>query len=201
MQPEETQQANSAAPPDTQGSAMPPVQREAAVPTDPPTSGDSEYASFGAAPSPVDWTASEYVYHAKGPGWFLLLAGGALVLLALIYLLIRDVVAVVLLAVAGIAFGVFANRKPRVLAYRVDEHGITVGQKHYPFTDFKSFSVAQDGPLHTVSFMPLRRFMPPLSIYYDPQDEDAILDVIAASLPFDRRPADPIDRLMSKLHF
>jgi hypothetical protein len=49
--------------------------------------------------------------------------------------------------------------------------------------------------------MPLKRFMPPLSLYMDPADEEKIVDVLADYLPVEQREQDPIDKLMRRLRF
>jgi hypothetical protein len=49
--------------------------------------------------------------------------------------------------------------------------------------------------------MPLQRFMPPISVYYEPKDEAEILGVIGAYLPNEELRNDYVERLMRKIRF
>ncbi len=149
----------------------------------------------------VHWTASEFVAHDKAFGWYLILAACTLVVAAIVYLAAQDVVAVVVIILAAIAFGIFAARKPRVLNYVIDDKGLHVEDKTYPYESFKSFSVIQDDAIHSVLLMPMKRFMPSLTIYYAPEDEPRIVDALADYLPFQPAENDFMDRLMRRIRF
>ena len=149
----------------------------------------------------VSWTASEFIAHDKDPKWFAALAGVTVLVVAIVYLMTRAVFSAVVVAITGVLFGVVANRSPREMHYSVDDHGVSIGNKIYPYGDFRSFSVQQEGPLKSLTFMPLKRFMPPLSMYYDPADEDKISDVLTARLPMQDHPHDPLEKLMKWIRF
>jgi hypothetical protein len=59
----------------------------------------------------------------------------------------------------------------------------------------------QEGALRALTFMPMRRFMPIISVYYSGEDEDKILQKIADFLPFEEHQQDAIERLMQKIRF
>lgn len=152
-------------------------------------------------PSSVSWTASEFIAHDKASGWYGLLALGGALGAAIIYLLTRDIITTGMIIIVTVLFGVFAARKPRVLDYGLDGSGIHIGQKFYPYGDFKSFSVIDEGSISGIWLMPLRRFMPNLTIYYAPDDEDKILNVLSQYLPFEDRQHDMVDRFLRKVRF
>jgi hypothetical protein len=106
-----------------------------------------------------------------------------------------------MMVIVTVLFGVFAARKPRTLNYALDDAGIHIGQKFYSYGDFKSFSVLDEGGLNAIWLMPLKRFMPSLTIYYAPNDEDKIMRVLSSFLPFEDRDHDMVDRLMRKVRF
>ena len=151
--------------------------------------------------SQVSWTASEFIAHQKGFEWYLGLGLGGILLAAVVFLLTRDFVSSGMIIVVALAFGVFAVKKPRVLQYIVDDNGITIGQKHYVFSMFKSFSVIDDDAAHSLLLMPMQRFMPSISVYYAPEDEEKILTKIADFLPFEERTQDVVDRIMRRIRF
>jgi hypothetical protein len=149
----------------------------------------------------VKWTASEYVDHAKGPAWFALMGIALFIVVGVLYFVTKDILASVLVGLAGITFGVFAGRRPQVLEYSISPGGITIGQRTHTFDDFKSFSLTESGPLPAILLLPLRRFLPPITIFYDPKEEDKIIDALADYLPHEDREPDLVDRLMSRIRF
>lgn len=152
------------------------------------------------ASEPVTWTASEFIAHHKDPGWYLLLAGSILALCGLVFIFTQDIISVVAIAVVVILYLIITNSKPRQRSYTVTEQGISIDDKFYPFNDFKSFTVSQEGAIGCVTFLPLKRLMPELTIYFAPNDADRIIDNLARSLPNDQRKDRAIDRLIQKLH-
>ena len=156
------------------------------------------------SPAPVEevqWTASEFIAHDKGFGWFALLFIATAVLAGLVYLISHDWASTGLVIGAAVILGIAAVRKPRVLTYIVNSHGLTIGQKFYPYSEFKSFSVVDEGAFSSVVFMPLKRFMPTITIYYGSEDEDRIIDVLALYLPMEEHKHDVFDQLIRRIHF
>ena len=149
----------------------------------------------------VSWSASEYIANPKNVEWFSILGIGSLVLAAVVYLLTRDVINTGIILVLGIIVGVFAARQPQVLDYHIDEQGIHIGPKFYPYPGFKSFSVVEEGAFAHISLMPLKRFMPPLAIHFAPDDEEKIIDTLADYLPYEEHKIDMVDSLSRRLRF
>lgn len=187
-----------------------------------PTSGDSEggwqYKSAQNAPAPstassqghemhpalpeeITWTASEFIARHKGAGWYMALVAGAILIGLFVWWLSKDAITVGAVVIAIALFGVSAARKPRVLTYHMNEKGLAIGEKFYPYATFKSFSVIQEDAFSSISILPLKRFMPPLSVYYEPQDEEVIVAILSAYLPMDNRQPDAVDQLMHRLRF
>jgi hypothetical protein len=162
--------------------------------------GDPEN-TFMPAADPVTWTASEFVSHEKNAGWYMLVVFGAIGLAAVIYLLTKDLVSPIVIVVVGITFAAFGARKPRVLDYAIDSRGVHIGNRTYPFNMFRTFSVVEEGAIRSILLMPMQRFNLPISVYYDPADEDKIVEALGSYLPHqDRQPA-AIDNFMRKIRF
>jgi hypothetical protein len=96
---------------------------------------------------------------------------------------------------------VAAARQPQTLKYGINHAGIMVGEKFYPFPDFKSFSIADEEALSSIVLLPMKRFMPGLTIYYPPDQEDEIMTVLSLYLPHETRRVDVVDRLARRLRF
>lgn len=151
--------------------------------------------------APISWTASEFVAHEKNFNWYAGLIAIAAVVSILIYMVTRDVTSSVVVVVCALALGVLANRKPRQLQYALSESGITIGNKHFDYGAFKSFSVVPEGAFSSVVFIPLKRFAPPTTIYYAPEDEDRILDILSNVLPLEEHKPDAIDSIARRVRF
>lgn len=171
---------------------------DTAAPEDPsPAPAPPTRSSQGA----VEWSASEFVAHQKGAGWYLLLALATGAVAGLVLLVSGDWIATGVIIFAGILFGIVAARQPRVLQYRVDHDGLHVQDKLYHYGNFKSFAVIEEDAIHSVILMPMKRFMPAMSIYYAPEDEHKIVEALADYLPLQPAENDLIDRLLRKIRF
>ncbi len=151
--------------------------------------------------SEVSWTANEFIAHHKTVGWYAGFAATAAILSIVIYLISKDAISVAVIIVASIVFGLYANRKPSQLEYRLDQSGLSIGPKTYSYEEFRSFSVIPEGAFSSLNFMPLKRFSPVLTVYYAPQDEAKVLAVLSSRLPFEEPRHDAVESLMRRIRF
>src|SRR3989344_3506321 len=149
----------------------------------------------------VTWTASEYINHAKGPAWYLVLIAGTILLAVGIYFITKDYFASGAIAIVGMIVGVFSTHKPNQVSYELSSSGLKAGEKVYPLSLFRSFALIREGVLSSINLIPIKRFMPPLSIYFDPSDEQKIISVLGEHLPLEEGGLDPIERLSRRLRF
>ncbi|HEX3568544.1 MAG TPA: hypothetical protein VHT70_02605 [Candidatus Saccharimonadales bacterium] len=149
----------------------------------------------------IQWTASEYIAHQKTAIWYLLLFLATVVIAALVYLVTRDKISTGVVVLVAIIFGAAAGRRPRTLTYGLNFQGITIGNRFYPYSNFRSFSIVTEGAFSSIMLVPLRRFMPSLSIYYAPDDEQRIVEALADRLPVERGKYDLVERFMHRIHF
>ena len=156
------------------------------------------------APSPDDnitWTASEFIAHHKSVVWFLTLGAAAVVTAATVWVLTKDVVSTLVIVVGAAALGFYGARQPRPVAYELDFQGITIGGRHHAISEFRSFAILPEGAFSSIVFMPLKRFAPLTTIYYAPEDEATIIDMLSNVLPMEERNHDMVDRLMHRIRF
>jgi hypothetical protein len=180
-----------------------PMQQPAAPTTDPVfTPPTNDYEEYTPAPgSAVSWTASEFIAHEKSANWYILLFGSSVIAAGLTWLIFKDILAAAVILVAVLMLAAYSKRQPRELEYSLDDSGITIGQKHYPYTLFRSFSIIDDGAFSSIELLPLKRFSPSITVYYDPDNEDAIADALAPHVPFVPRKPDPVDQLIRRIRF
>ena len=149
----------------------------------------------------VSWSASEFIAHHKSSSWYIALAAAVGFLSAIVYLLTRDVLSTVVIIITGTLFGVFASRKPEVRNYQIYTSGIQISEKFFPFDALKSFAIHEEGAFTSIYLLSTQRFMPPLTIYYPPDQEEGIVSALTDYLPKEDREPDAIDNLMRKIRF
>ncbi|HVX57964.1 MAG TPA: hypothetical protein VHA37_09660 [Candidatus Saccharimonadales bacterium] len=206
-QTEQGQQAGQTVVP-TKGNATPPAP---AGPPTPPPAPAATSKSLAATPSPaavpdddpdaITWTASEFIAHAKSFGWYAALAAAALAFAAVVFLISRDFISVGVVIVAALLLGIYAGHQPQQVQYRLDGGGLTIGKRRLGYDQFRSFSVVPEGAFSSIVFMPLKRFAVPTTIYYAPEDEERIVDLLSNILPVDQRGHDAVDRLMHRIRY
>lgn len=171
------------------------------VPDAPPTPVEPQTTTSVPSDQGLSWTASEFIEHQKPQGWYITLAIGAIIVSALLYFILKDVVTVVVIAVAALLFGVVGARKPRSLSYVLSQTGLQVGERVFSYANFKSFSVIEEGAIDSIQLYPLKKFMPPISLYFPPDQEQVIVETLADYLPHEDNNHDAIDRLMKRVRF
>jgi hypothetical protein len=147
----------------------------------------------------VAWQAAEFIEHPHGSGWYAALVASTVVLAAFVYLTTKDFFATGIIVIVGVIVGFFARHKPAQAQYEISSSGLSINGKPYPYSLFKSFAVLREGPLSSVNLFPLKRFVPPISAYFDPKDEPKIVEVLGNYLPYEERKMDSVDRLSRRL--
>lgn len=160
----------------------------------------SSAPSHDAGPS-ITWTASEFIEHEKSASWYMQFGLASGLGIVIIYLITRDLFSVAVLVLFAAAFMVFAARKPKVLQYSLSNNVMQVGKRGFKLDTFKSFAVVDEGAIHSISLLPLKRFMPALTVYYAPDDEEKIVQFLGNFLPQEDHKQDSIDRFMHKIRF
>ncbi len=146
------------------------------------------------------WQASEFVHHEKQASWFIGVAAAGVVLVVLLAVFI-DVVSAVVIALMFTAFILFAKRPPRVLNYGIGASGILIENKQYLFSELKSFSVRQEVGFVSAQLIPVKRFLPAISVYFSNEDAEKIVNILAEHLPHEDRQPDVVDRFFERLRF
>lgn len=158
----------------------------------------------GAAPSASSssgftWEAPEFIEHHHPGSWYAALVAVTVLLAAFTLLVTHDLFATAIILVLGIIIWIFAGHKPGTAQYELNSRGLSINGKLYPYSGYKSFTILHEGELSSINLRPLKRFMPPISAYYTPGDEEKIVDTIGTALPYEDRPMDSIDRLARRL--
>jgi hypothetical protein len=113
----------------------------------------------------------------------------------------------VLLVLGGLLLGFFANKKPDVVFYQLDENGLKIGNRLYSFENIKAFWVQMELATKTETEPTLfikaeRLFMPIISI---PIENDLAKNIrntmLAKNIPEEEMRESPSEKIMESLGF
>lgn len=149
----------------------------------------------------VEWISSGDELQSRSSTWLMRMLAVSAVAGAVVFLITRDLVSTGSVVIVGLLFGFLGARKPPALQYRIDRHGIVIGRKQYRYNEFRAFSVADDRQALTVNLVPLKRFLPVLSIFCDPKLHDKIIAVLGEHLPMEVHKRDALDSIISRAKF
>ncbi len=149
----------------------------------------------------MSWTATEFVHNEKNSTWYGAYTLGTILLSGLIFLMTRDFVStgVVLLAVAGLI--IYAGRKPTAQSYILDGDVLQAGNRPYYLGDFKAFSIIEEAAIVSIVLLPLKRLVPPLTVYLPRELEEQIIEHLSDFLPMEPHKPDAVDTLLRRIHF
>jgi hypothetical protein len=149
----------------------------------------------------VRWTASEFVSHEKNSSWYFILGIVTVVLCLVVFIFTHQYISVGVIVVMATAFGIYANIKPKTLEYLIDSSGVSVDNKHYNYENFKIVEIIEGGVVPSVNLVPVKRFSVPVTLYFLPQQEDLILEILGEFLPSEVKRLEAIDRVVARLRF
>ena len=116
-------------------------------------------------------------------------------------LILRHILSVVVVGLMAVSLLVFANRKPRIMNYSINDDGISIGGKHYAYDFFRSFSVIKEGGVDSIVIDPMQRFLPPITMYFAPEDASHIVEVLSRHIPHEDKTPDIVDRFARRIRF
>ncbi len=149
----------------------------------------------------VTWSASEFISHQKTGVWYLGLGVATALITFIIVIVTKSFMSAGVVALTSIVLGFYAARKPEVKQYEINEYGVMIADKAFPYETFKSFSVVQEGAINSIWLRPLKKYLPTITMYFSPEDEDRIVDTLQNFLPEEDRALDSIERFTRRIRF
>ncbi len=148
-----------------------------------------------------DWIGPEYVYNEKSTKWYLYASLITIVLIIGFYFLTKEIITSIVIILFASVFVYYAARKPKQLHYKIDQHSIEIDNKTYLMSDFKSYSIADEGKIINISFSPIKRFAPVLPIYINQDDSDKLFALLSQTLPYNEEKRDVVDNFFERIKF
>jgi len=149
----------------------------------------------------ISWTASEFIDHQKSASWYISVLACGLVLAGLLFLITKDKITSGVVVFVTVLFAYYATRKPKRISYRLSDGILDVGEKQFDLGLYRSYFLIPEGAFSSLTFLPLKRFALPLTVYYDPADEIKITDILNSYLPMEHKKHDAVDNFMRRIRF
>jgi len=111
----------------------------------------------------LEWSALEYEEKERGNDWFWAL-GVIIVASAITSFIYSNYFFGLFLIIGGILLAVFAIKKPDLVFYELNEKGLKIKNRLYPYENIKSFWVQKNETKSTLFIKSERLFMPIISM-------------------------------------
>jgi hypothetical protein len=129
------------------------------------------------------WKAREFPKKQKEKSWFIF---PAIITIALgIFALITEsILFLIAIILAFFVFYIYANKKPRIIRFKINERGVEVDNRLYSFDDLRSFWIFYEPPeVKEISFRSKRSFLPYIRIPLDKENPNDIRKFLLKFLP------------------
>ena len=157
---------------------------------------EQETPANGKLSEPFSWQATEGVHVPRGTTWYVLFAVAVLGLMALAVLVFKSITFAILLPVMAVAVILLRTKAPRIINYAISPKGIYVADRLYDFSEFRAFGIIQDPDYLSIIVLPVKRFSPGLTLYFNEDEGERIVDMLGARLPMQDVRIDSLEKLI-----
>ena len=151
----------------------------------------------------LNWSALEYEEKGRSVDWFWAL-GIIVVTSSIAAIIFNDYFFAALLVLSGLLLGFFAIKKPDTIFYEMNDKGLKIGNRIYPYENIKSFWVhIGQANIKTLLFIKSERvFMPIITVPIDNQLAEEIRSLmISKNIAEEEMKEHPSDKIMEMLGF
>ena len=121
----------------------------------------------------ISWNAPEHHHVEKTPDWYW--AVGIITLaLAAVAFIFGNFITGIFVLVAAFAMVVHASRAPRIIYHEINDRGIIVHDRLYPFLSLDSFWIAHDESPAKILLKSRKTFMPFIEVFIDEVDPEEV---------------------------
>jgi hypothetical protein len=154
----------------------------------------------------LNWSALEYEDRERSKDWFWAL-GIIVVTSSVAAIIFNDYFFAALLILSGILLGFFAVKKPDTIFYELNDRGLKIGNRLYPYENIKSFWVQIEQPeqvnIKSLLFIKSERiFMPIITIPIEDKNAEEIHSVMLfKNIEEEEMKEHPSEKIMEILGF
>ena len=145
---------------------------------------------------PVSWQSVELSHEERGLTWYIIFGIIVAGLMALAIFVFQSITFAILIPVMAISVIVLSIRPPATIVYSVSPKGVYVADKLYDFSEFRAFGVVRDERGNSITLLPVKRFSPGVTLYFNEVDGEKIVDMLGARLPLQEIKPDGLEKLI-----
>jgi hypothetical protein len=148
----------------------------------------------------ISWQALEYEEKERHIDWFWAL-GVIVVAGAIASIVFGNYFFALLLIISGLLLGFFAVKKPEMVSYELNEKGLQIKSRIYPFGEIKAFWVKKEAPA-SLFIKSKRLIMPIISIPIEPDQTENIHQImLEKNIPEEEMKEHVSEKIMESLGF
>jgi len=149
----------------------------------------------------LEWTALEYEEKERGNDWFWAL--GVIILASSVASFIyKNYFFSLFLIVSGVLLFIFATKKPDLVFYELNEKGLKMRNRIFPYENIKSFWVQKDEMKPTLFIRSERLFIPILSVPIEENFAEEIKTIMLSNnVPEEEMKEHLSEKIMDSLGF
>lgn len=149
----------------------------------------------------IEWSALEYEEKERGKDWFWAL-GVIVVAGSITSFIYANYFFGLLLIISGLLIVIFATKKPDLVFYELNEKGLKIRNRLYPYENIKAFWIGIEGQNPTLFIKSERMFMPIISIPVHPDNAKEIKNLILSfDIPEEEMKEHISEKIMDSLGF
>jgi hypothetical protein len=149
----------------------------------------------------LEWSALEYEEKERGNDWFWAL-GIIVVASSITSFIYGNYFFGLLLIIGGILLWVFAVKKPDLVFYELNEKGLKIKNRLYPYENIKSFWVQKGEEKSTLFIKSERLFLPIISMPIELNSTEEIKKfMLSNKVPEEEMKEHPSEKIMDSLGF
>ncbi len=149
----------------------------------------------------LEWTALEYEEKERGNDWFWAL-GVIVVASSVTSFIYSNYFFGLLLIIAGILLVIFAVKKPDLVFYELNEKGLKIRNRLFPYENIKSFWIKRENEKPMLFIKSERLFMPIISMPINPNHMEEIKNAMLSKNVLEEEMKEHVsEKIMDSLGF
>lgn len=130
----------------------------------------------------INWKIEEPDFTPKTMEWFWALGIFAFAMIVFAILL-KNYLLIIIVVLAAIILYTGKNKKPELINFRLNDSGLYIESKFYPYDTFESFWIFPERRKQELAFRYKKHLMPLLTIPFHNADESKIKEILSEYLP------------------
>lgn len=125
----------------------------------------------------ISWNAPEHLHSEKNPDWYW--AVGIITLaLAAVAFIFGNFVTGIFVLVAAVALVLHASQPPRTVYHEINDRGIIIHDRLYPFLTLDSFWISHEDFPQKILIKSRKLFMPFIEVFIEEVDPEKVREIM-----------------------